>query len=99
MTTKLILAALALTIGSVVSSASFAQSGTITFTGRILAPACTGSITPNTTHPNTTLADISLGQCAANSNAQVVRTSINTTNANSTTAQHHNSVIVTVTYE
>jgi len=94
MNTKLTLAALALLIGSALSSASFAQSGTITFTGSILAPACTGS------SANLNTVDVALDQCA-NSQAQVVRTSIDNANHNTTTntAQNNNSAVVTVSYE
>jgi len=97
MNTKLILAAIALTIGSVVSSASFAQSGTLSFTGSIVAPACTASINQNNSNANSIQHSLSLGQCA-NSNAQVVRTSIDN---NTNTAAHNdsNTAIVTVSYE
>jgi len=97
MNTKIILASLALVITSAFSSASFAQSGTISFTGRIVAPACTGSIAANST-ANNALDTLSLGQCA-NSNTQVVRTSITSSNSNSTTEHNTDSAIVTVSYE
>jgi len=97
MNTNTTLAAIALTIGSLFSSASFAQSGTITFTGAIVAPACTGSIN---TDANRNTLDVSLDQCA-NSEAQVIRTSIDNANHSntSTTTQNNNSAVVTVSYE
>jgi len=99
MNTKLAIAAIALTIGSIFSSASFAQSGTLSFTGSIVAPACTASINLNNSNANSIQDSLSLGQCA-NSNAQVVRTSIDTNNTNTTAAQNNNnSAIVTVSYE
>jgi len=99
MNTKLTLAALALVIGSAFSSASFAQSGTITFTGSIVAPACTGTGVAST---NEAAFSVSLGQCA-NSDAQVVRTSVFSAkadiNTDTNTEQNNTSAVVTVTYE
>jgi len=97
MNTKTTLAALALLIGSALSSTSFAQSGTITFTGSILAPACTGSGNTNANRDNVV---VSLDQCAS-SQAQVVRTSIrnDSLNTTTTTQRDDNSALVTVTCE
>jgi len=96
MNTKAALIAIALLVGSVFSASSFAQSGTITFTGSIVAPACTGSSS------NAAGFDVSLDNCA-NSEVQVVRTSIvsNTTNGNQVATQttNTNSAVVTVSYE
>jgi len=107
MNTKLAIAAITLTIGSIFSTASFAQSGTLSFTGAIVAPACTGSIAntgTGTASANDTAFSVSLGQCA-NSDAQVVRTSVFSANAdintdtNTNTERTNNSAIITVTYE
>jgi len=97
MNAKATFAALALLVGSVFTSAAFAQSGTITFTGSIVAPACTGS--SHTGNP----AQLSLDTCAA-SEAQVVRATVASTTDNrasavQTTAQNGTSAVVTVTYE
>jgi len=95
MNAKATFAALALLVGSVFTSAAFAQSGTITFTGSIVAPACTGS--SHTGNP----AQVSLDTCAA-SEAQVVRTSVaNAADSNASSVQtvNANSAVVTVSYE
>jgi len=76
---KRALSAIALLFSLAFTSSSFAQSGTITFTGRIVAPACTGSIQDS--HSNVRHADapfaVSINACA-NSQALVARASVST---------------------
>jgi len=105
-TAQRLLATLALVIGFAASTQSFAQSGTITFTGRIVAPACTGSVSAN---PGDASFAVSLNSCA-NSQALVARTSVSTNGTTgqtaylssaSASARHsaQGSTIITVTYE
>jgi len=75
MNTKAAIAIIALAVSSVVSSAAFAQSATIHFTGRIVSPACTSNTNASRcSNPDTYVTRTSTTQTASQANNSAVVT-------------------------